>query len=122
MYVLFRFYNLHRENSWKIYLGFLYDVQTVGTCAECLEFIKALHFLIQNNIIKLEIIPANTNETSEIPDWIRENAGWWADNRIGNQDFVSGLQYMMENGIIVIEIPKSLEEIQKEKETEFILF
>ena len=86
------------------------------------EFVKALRFLIENKIIVLEIIPANTTPTSIIPDWIRENAGWWADNRIGNQDFVSGLQYMMENGIIVIEIPKSLEEIQKEKETEFILF
>ncbi len=86
------------------------------------EFVKALHFLIENKIIVFEIIPANTTPTSKIPDWIRENAGWWADDKIDNQDFVSGLQYMMENGIIVIEIPKSLEEIQKKKDTEFILF
>jgi tetratricopeptide (TPR) repeat protein len=86
------------------------------------EFIKALHFLIQNNIIKLEIIPANTNETSEIPDWIRENAGWWADDQINNQDFVVGIQYLIENGIIKIEIQKSQEEIQNQKDKEFLLF
>ncbi len=86
------------------------------------EFVKALHFLIENKIIILEIIPANTAPTSKIPDWIRENAGWWADDMINDQDFVSGLQYMMENGIIAIEIPKSLEEIQKQKEEEFMLF
>jgi hypothetical protein len=86
------------------------------------EFVKALHFLIENKIIDLEIIPAKTNTTSKIPDWVRENAGWWVDGQINDQDFVSGIQYMMENRIIVIEISQSQEEMQKEKDLEFTLF
>lgn len=86
------------------------------------EFVKALHFLIENKIINLQVIPAESNTVSKIPNWIRENAGWWADGQINDKDFVSGIQYMMENGIIIIEISQSQEEIQKEKDLEFILF
>ncbi len=89
---------------------------------EDIEFVKALHFLIENKIIDLQVIPADTNSASKIPDWIRENAGWWADEQINDQDFVSGIQYMMEKGIIVIEISQSQEEMQKQKDLEFMLF
>ena len=64
----------------------------------------SLHFLIENKIINLQVIPAETKTASKIPYWIRENAEWWADGQISDKDFVSGIQYMMENGIIVIEI------------------
>ena len=86
------------------------------------EFVKALHFLIENKIIKVEIISSNSAPASKIPDWIRENARWWAESMIDDQDFVSGLQYMMENGIIVIEIPRTAEEIQNQNAEEFLLF
>ena len=68
------------------------------------EFVKALHFLIENKIMGMQVIPADSNTASKIPDWIRENAGWWADGQINDESFVSGIQYMMENGIILIEI------------------
>ena len=37
-----------------------------------------------------------------IPDWVRNNAGWWADGQIEDSDFVAGIQYLIENGIISI--------------------
>ena len=85
------------------------------------EFVKAINYLIENQIIVVDVISPNSN-TNTIPDWVRENAGWWADGLIENQDFISGLQYMMENGILVIENSKSLEEIQQQKDQEFLLF
>jgi len=42
------------------------------------------------------------SSTSQIPDWIRNNAEWWAQGAIGDQDFVSGLQYLIKEGIIQI--------------------
>ncbi len=89
---------------------------------EDIEFIKGLQFLIENKIIKLEVIPDESKSPSKIPNWIRENAGWWADGQIEDQDFVSGIKYMIENKIIKIEIPKPLEEFEKQKEMEFLLF
>ena len=38
----------------------------------------------------------------EIPIWIKNNALWWADNRISESDFVSGIEFMITNGIILI--------------------
>jgi hypothetical protein len=38
----------------------------------------------------------------EIPSWIKNNAGWWADNLIGDSDFVSGIQYLITEGIMTI--------------------
>ncbi len=37
-----------------------------------------------------------------IPDWIKNNAGWWADGLIDDNSFVSGLQWLISNGIMTI--------------------
>lgn len=82
------------------------------------EFIKGLHYLIENKIIQIQIIPA-IYQTNEIPSWVKDNAGGWAENKINDQDFVSGIQYMMENGIMDVEIPRINEGIYKEHEREW---
>jgi len=46
-----------------------------------------------------EVTP--TAETS-IPGWIKNNAGWWADEQIDDNAFVSGLQWLISNGIMKI--------------------
>jgi len=46
-----------------------------------------------------EVTP--TTETS-IPGWIKNNAGWWADGQIDDNSFVSGLQWLISNGIMKI--------------------
>jgi len=43
----------------------------------------------------------NIDETS-IPDWIKNNAGWWAEGQIDDNAFVSGIQYLIKVGIIVV--------------------
>ena len=49
----------------------------------------------------LEPSPKPTPETS-IPSWIKNNAGWWADGQIDDSSFVSGLQWLISNGIMKI--------------------
>jgi len=46
------------------------------------------------------------DEESEIiiPDWLRDRARWWAYDQITDIDFVSGIQYLINEGIIQIEI------------------
>jgi len=43
----------------------------------------------------------------EIPSWVKSNAGWWADGQIGDSDFVSGIQYLISQGIMDIPETKS---------------
>jgi len=37
-----------------------------------------------------------------VPAWIKNNAGWWADGQIDDGSFVSGLQWLISNGIMKI--------------------
>jgi len=39
-------------------------------------------------------------EKNEIPYWIKTNAGWWASDKISDNDFISGIQYLVKNKII----------------------
>jgi len=39
-------------------------------------------------------------DAANVPDWVKNNAGWWAEGQIDDTAFVSGVQYMIENGII----------------------
>jgi phosphate ABC transporter phosphate-binding protein len=41
-------------------------------------------------------------EEYEIPKWIRDNARWWADGLITDQDYINGLQYLIQQGILKV--------------------
>jgi len=55
-----------------------------------------------------------------IPDWIRNNANWWADDQISDDDFVSGIQFMIKQSIIVIPDLGETEEITEQKIPDWI--
>ncbi len=38
----------------------------------------------------------------EVPAWVKNNAGWWADGTISESEFVQGIQFLIEDGIIVV--------------------
>jgi len=44
---------------------------------------------------------------SIIPPWIKNNAKWWADEKISDNDFVSAIEYLIQQGMIKISIIKS---------------
>ena len=37
-----------------------------------------------------------------VPDWIKNNAEWWSDGLITENDFVKGIEYLVEKGIIQV--------------------
>ncbi len=37
-----------------------------------------------------------------IPDWIRNNAAWWAEGSITQEDFISGLQFLIQKDILKV--------------------
>mgnify|MGYP003312617647 FL=1 len=41
-------------------------------------------------------------ESQEVPSWIKNNAGWWAEGQIDDNTFVSGIQYLVKVGIIIL--------------------
>lgn len=37
-----------------------------------------------------------------VPAWIKNNAKWWAQKQIGDSDFISGIQFMIQEKIILV--------------------
>jgi len=46
--------------------------------------------------------PVTQKPTVEIPSWVKNNAKWWSDGTIGDNDFVAGIQYLINQNIIKI--------------------
>ena len=44
-----------------------------------------------------------------IPEWIKNNAGWWAEGLIPDSAFISGLEWLIEHGILVINLPEDVD-------------
>jgi hypothetical protein len=40
--------------------------------------------------------------SNEIPVWIKNNAGWWADGSIDDSSFVQGIQFLVQEGFMKI--------------------
>ncbi len=39
---------------------------------------------------------------NDIPSWIKNNAGWWAEDAIDDETFVQAIQYLITNGIMQV--------------------
>ena len=75
-------------------------------------FLTGIAYMVSNKIIE---IPSSENEESDyddvlknnpgskIPSWIKNNAGWWVDGIINDEDFATGIQYLVKTGIIVVQ-------------------
>ena len=65
-------------------------------------FVNAMQFLIKDGVIEISenIESSQDIQSNEIPKWIKNNAGWWANNEISDNDFIRGIQYLIEHDII----------------------
>ena len=68
------------------------------------SFVKGIQFLINAGIMDIPDLPQQSSTVGEkaLPNWIRQNAGWWADGMIADEDFIAGIKYLVENGIILV--------------------
>ena len=48
-----------------------------------------------------------SNAYAEVPEWVKNNAGWWADGLIEEKDFLKGIEFLLKEEIIKIEHVKS---------------
>jgi rhamnogalacturonyl hydrolase YesR len=69
-------------------------------------FAQGIGFLIKNKIIQISDLPTTADgdiiikEDIVIPSWIKNNAGWWANDNISDSDFLYGIKYLVESNII----------------------
>ena len=51
------------------------------------------------SVLQSEIL---TTSTDTVPIWIKNNAEWWANDIISEGDFITGIEYLVNNGIISV--------------------
>jgi hypothetical protein len=39
-----------------------------------------------------------------IPVWVKSNAKWWSEDEIDNDNFISGIEYLVNEGIIKVSV------------------
>ena len=44
----------------------------------------------------------NIDSPANVPSWIKNNAGWWADGAIDDETFVQGIEYLIKENIIKV--------------------
>jgi len=83
-------------------------------------FVKGIEFLIQEQIIDIpyeanvSIDPEEkeknkfdwTKETEakviQIPDWVKNSAGWWSEGLLSDEEFINAIKFLIEEETIMI--------------------
>ena len=64
-------------------------------------------------LIIISTVPLVSSEVirgeSTVPDWVKNTAGWWASEQIPDSAFQQGIQYLIKEGIMIVEIPTEID-------------
>lgn len=69
------------------------------------EFTDALGFLVKEKIIDVQVEPNlvdpdETTEEPKVPDWVESTTEWWINGDVSEDQFLEGIKWMIQNGII----------------------
>ena len=71
------------------------------------DYYCIVHPWMTGTIIIGDVPEPEPEVEATIPDWIKNNAGWWADGSIDDGSFLSGISYLIQNNIIVVPATES---------------
>ena len=71
-------------------------------------------FLVSMLFVPAFISPT-TAQDSEIPAWIKNNAGWWSEGQIDDTTFLQGIQFLIKEGIMIIPPTETSEYVQSQE-------
>jgi len=60
-----------------------------------------------DDIIKIPYTEPGEETISSIPEWVKNNAGWWIEGKISDTEFAMALQYLVKTGIITVNLSKA---------------
>ena len=78
-----------------------FDVPDDVTGVMTLQFENLNGSNLADAVLPVVVDRVSIDETS-MPAWIKNNAGWWATDQIDDSAFLQGIQYLIQEGIIVV--------------------
>ena len=136
---IIEFYNVYQQDEENItaLIGLGVGFGNFGEYKEALMYFEKAHKLLPDNYIvqnyyefatktvkkypyneveKPEIFRVDiADNVSTVPAWIKNTAGWWATDKIPDEEFLKGINFLIENGLLVIDIPDIQEMTEEEK-------
>ena len=43
-----------------------------------------------------------------VPDWVKNTAGWWADDKISETEFVNAVEFLVKENIIQVDASQNI--------------
>ena len=61
--------------------------------------------MVKEKVIDIPVLPEQSSDVAEqkIPDWIRNNAIWWSEGAISEDDFINGIEFLVQKGIVRVQ-------------------
>jgi len=60
------------------------------------------------------LVPNSSAQDAQIPGWIKNVAGWWANDDISENEFLTGIEYLINNNIISLDSISCNEKIESQ--------
>jgi len=60
------------------------------------------------------LVPNSSAQDAQIPGWVKNVAGWWAGDIVSENEFVTGIEYLINNNIILLDFVPCNDEIQSQ--------
>ena len=60
------------------------------------------------------LVPNSSAQDAQIPNWIKNVAGWWGSGDISENEFVTGIEYLINNNIILLDFVPCNDKIQSQ--------
>ena len=92
------------------YTKVIFDVPDDVSGVITLQFENLNGSDLANAILPVVVDKVNIDETS-IPAWIKNNAGWWATDQIDDSSFLQGIQYLIQEEIMIIPPTESSDDL-----------
>ena len=74
-------------------------------------------------VFRIVVPPTQVSEQKSqgVPEWVKNNAAWWANGDIDDDSFVQGIQFMIKSGLISIgSTQESVEETKSSSNNELV--
>ena len=70
------------------------------------DFVAGIKYLADHDVMEIPerhvVSILETPPQTEIPDWVKSNAGWWANGFLSDDEFVNAIQWLIEEEIITV--------------------
>jgi len=60
------------------------------------------------------LVPNSSAQDVQIPGWVKNVAGWWANGIISENEFLTGIEYLINNNIILLDFVPCNDKIQSQ--------